>query len=264
MKILFDKYGEQVQSILIKGNANRLSDFFSAIDAVNGWSHDISQGTLSSTVLDRSKVDVLILTDRMDQPFAVSELDAIIEFVKSGGGVWCMANHGAFSGNQLDNNHLKYASAVATTFFTAYQPAAYALPTLVPPVLLTGSNLFDHEIITGNDNWPLYGENASTAIGTVVTRSFCGIFPDDFGAPIVGLAVLDKVVNKQNGKPITSGVLWASALDDAKNFGAGRVVIGADCGWLGNTNTNDPGPGQFTEGDNPQYALNTIAWLGRL
>ncbi len=70
--------------------------------------------------------------------------------------------------------------------------------------------------------------------------------------------------NFQDRTPVTPGVVWAASLEQADVTGNGRVVIGADAGWLGNTDSDWPGPGQFQNGDNPQYALNTLAWLGRL
>lgn len=259
MKILFDRYGAQIESPC----PDRLTAFFDAICAVDDWSYDIARGALSRETLQG--YDVLVLTTRKTLGFTVDELNAIISFVQTdGNGLWCMANHAAFNSTQLNNNQVRYTGAVASTFFSSYEAAAYQATTPDTPVCLKGPNLGTQEIIVGNSNWPLYGSNSSSAISQVVTRSFCGIYPNHFGDTIAALAGLDNVVNHQDDAPITPGVLWAIALDGSDVTRSGRVVICADSGWIANTQSTRPGPGEFQNGDNPQFALNTLSWLAQL
>ncbi len=267
MRILFDGYGSQIE-VQMK-TSDRLQAFLDAINAVDGWNYGISSGALSTDALEG--YDVLVLTTRMWQGFTTDELSAIITFVQTdGNGLWCMANHAPFNNkmqngqSQLNNNHVRYTSAVASTFFSSYEAAAYSAKTGDTSVPLTGSNLGSQEIISGNNNWPLYGSNTSSKIKTVVTRSFFGIYPNHFGHTIAALAGLDNVINYQDNAPITSGVLWAIALDGDHVTGTGRVVICADSGWIANTQSRHPGPGEFQNGDNPQFALNTLSWLAQL
>lgn len=260
MKILFDKYGAQI--VAQEKSKTRLTMLFSAITDA-GWNFDIAPGALTAKLLEN--YDVLVLTTRMDIAYPAETIEAIYNFVqKQGGGLWCMGNHAPFNSTQLNNNHLRYVSAISSTFFTGYQPAAYSATSANTPVPLEGDNLGAHEIITGNSNWPLYNDNKTSAIKKVVTRSFCGIYPNAFFDKISGLDGLSNVENTQDKLPVTKGVLWALASKEGKLTGYGRVVIGADSGFIANIDSVFPGPGEFSNGDNPQFCLNTLAWLARL
>ncbi len=74
MKILFDRYGAQIQAQLSSGN--RLTAFFDAITSVDGWSYAIASGALSTDAL--KGYDVLVLTTRMTQGFTLDELKAMV------------------------------------------------------------------------------------------------------------------------------------------------------------------------------------------
>lgn len=257
MNILFDRYGAQVQAQL--QSHDRLTGLFTTIESA-GYSYSIADGELSSSVLDG--VDVLVLTTRMTRAYSTTELSAITDFVTNGGGLWCMANHAGFSLNMIDDNFVRYVSAVSSTYWTAYEAAAYSKTSRPTEVPLTGDNLADHPTIVGNDGWPLAPDSTSVTVTEVVTRSFCGVYPNAFSDPVCNLENLDGVVNTQNNTPVTPGVVWAVALNNSSLTGSGRVIVCADSGWLGNTDSTRPGPGEFQNGDNPQYALNTITWLG--
>ncbi len=257
MNILFDRYGTQVEAELEKGD--RLTALFSTISD-SGWTCEIADGDLSPAGL--AGCQALVLTTRISRGFTSAELDAIIEFVHGGGGLWCMANHAAPSVGRLADNYVRYTGSVASTFFTSYEATAYMSTTPGAPVSLTGSNLTDHPIIRGRPDWPLAQEHDSSLVETVVTRSFCGVYPNDFSHSIVLMENLDDVVNCQTRKPVTAGVVWALSLEGEQVTGKGRVVVCADSGWLGNTESTWPGPGMFQMGDNPQFTLNTLSWLG--
>lgn len=257
MKILFDLYGQQIQAQVNQGN--RLTGMFATLNDA-GYAYDIAKGGLSDTAL--TGYDVLILTTRMDNPFEKEELAAITNFVKNGGGLWCMANHAGFSLGNIDNNHVRYTGSVCSTFWSAYEAAAYSSTNSANnEVSLTGSNLSNHPTITGQNGWPIVKGGNSTVVNTVVTRSFCAVYPNQFSQSIGALQGLNYVENTQNKAPITAGVLWSIGLSDQDNVGKGRVVICGDSGWLGNTNSNWPGPGEYQNGDNAQYMLNTVTWL---
>lgn len=257
MNILFDHYGAQVQAQ--QRYHDRLTGLFATIESA-GYSYSIAEGELSNSVLNG--VDVLVLTTRMTQPYSTSELSAITNFVTNGGGLWCMANHSGFGLNMINDNFLRYVSAVSSTYWTAYEAAAYSKTSKPTQVPLTGDNLASHPTIVGNEDWPLAPNSDSVTVSEVVTRSFCGVYPNAFSDPVCNLENLSGVVNTQNDQPVTSGVVWAIALDNSDLTGSGRVIVCADSGWLGNTDSTHPGPGEFQNGDNPQYALNTLTWLG--
>ena len=262
IKILFDELGQQVMAHENQGD--RLTGFYSIIDR-QGWRREV--GTITAANL--AGVNVLVLTNRMNECYSTHEIRAIVNFVHDGGGLWCMSNHGAFNGtsvsNQL-NNHVRFDSAIATTFFTDFKSAAYQStdPNEVF-VTLEGDNLKDHPILNGGPpSWPSLRPDGNREIHKVVTRSFCGIYANSLSTTLVGLGDLGHVKNTQTGKGVGSKVVWAVALDDENVTGQGRVVICADAGWLGDVESNIPGPGAFQKPYNPQFALNTLSWLSKL
>lgn len=260
MKILFDAYGAQI--LADGGTGSRLSGLYAALDSQEvNYEHRVASGALTSN--DLVGIDILVLTTRMETPYTVAELTAITLFVQRGGGLWCMANHGGFNQSRIMDNFTRYVSTVSSTFWTSYEAAAYLRLNAPTEVILDKSNLSSHEIISGNPSWPILGGKKTNEISEVVTRSFCGIYPNAFADTICTLNNLNGVVNAQNNQPITQGVVWAMALENVDVVGAGRVVIGADSGWLGDTTSMNPGPGEFQNGDNAQFAINVLSWLGK-
>ena len=258
MKILFDRYGAQVAEQI--KSKNRLTGLIKVMeDAKYDW--EIAPGALDSKTLQGK--DVLVLTTRMTTPYSTAELTAITDFVIGGGGLWVMANHAGFSQAMINDNFTRYVSAVSSTFWTAYEPAAYdQKPGLPTRVNLNGTNLAGHPTLNGKKGWPVASSSSSVRVSEVVTRSFCGVYPNAFSDPICRLNNLPTVQNSQSELNITTGVVWALSLSQPRLTGEGRVVICGDSGWLGDVNSNVPGPGEFQNGDNPQYALNTLTWLG--
>ncbi|MDG1331733.1 MAG: hypothetical protein P8P74_05345 [Crocinitomicaceae bacterium] len=261
MKILFDRYGQQVQTQL--DTDDRLNGLFETLTNA-GFDYDISWGELTTEMLD--DYDVLVLTNRMNDPFLQSELAAITQYVSGGGGLWCMANHAAFGDDNLNNNHVRYTGSVCSTYWSAYEAAAYSKSSSAEnsAVTLSDSNLSDHPTITGESNWPITEGFRSQLVESIVTRSFCAVYPNSFSETVASLRGLGNVENIQNGEPVTDGVVWNIALSEVAPVGRGRVVIGGDAGWLGDTTSTVPGPGEFQNGGNPQYALNSLSWLGQL
>lgn len=259
MNILFDRFGAQAAAQLQYGN--RLTGLFENITNA-GYTYEITPdpGTLTSPVLNG--FDVLVLTTRMQQPYSTSELSAITNFVSNGGGLWCMANHAGFNLGMINDNFLRYVSAVSSTYWSAYEATAYQSKISgSTPVNLSGTNLAAHPTIVGQAGWPLAIGSSSVSVSQVVTRSFCGVYANAFSDPVCNLENLN-VINAQNGDSVTQGVGWAIAMKNSSLTNKGRVVVGADSGWLGDTDSRIPGPGEFQNGDNAQYALNTLSWLG--
>jgi len=257
MKILFDQAGQQVH-VHLHGAPTRLTPLFSAIEAV-GWQHSIATPLTADSLKDR---DVLVLTNRVATAYTTSELGAIVDFVRAGGGLWCMANHAAWGAVDQGNNHVRYDSAVSTTFYTSFEATAYTAPQGAD-VILEQANLPSHRITRGRPGWPaLSGSN--TEIKRIATRSFCAVHANSFAQPVALLNDVGPVQNTQNGRPPGRTVAWAVALKDAEATGSGRALFCGDAGWLGNEATNMPGRGQFQVADNAQFAINCLAWLARL
>jgi hypothetical protein len=255
LRILFDRYGEQVQVHLSQGG--RLAGLFAFLDTA-GWHKEIAEGPL--TLPELARHNVLALTNRTSVPYTRHELEAIVQFVRDGGGLLCMANQAAESARTVEdqmNNHVPYDSAVASTFFVSFQAAAYRSVLPKGPVILTGPNLGNHPIIRGDTGWPIANGKNKTTIEAVASERFCGIFPDTCSKVIVSLRDLgDSVRDLQDNRPVRDGVVWAVALDSGHVTAGGRVVICADASWVGQVTTGT--------GDNAQLAANILAWLGKV
>lgn len=255
LDIYFDQKGEQIEAQEQSGD--RLTGLFAAIESA-GWSYSI--GPLDSIP---SSTRVVVLTTRVSEPYSSDDIQNLIDFVQAGGGLWCMANHAAFDSSELSNNHVRYDSAVASTFFTSFEAAAYQANSSGVAITLSGANLGSGAIITGKDSWPLAPGSTSQTVSSVVTRSFSAIYPSAFAEMVCGLSGLPQVVNQQDQEPITSGVSWCVSIEGGP-ADQGRVLIGADAGWLGNTTSSSPGIGEYQNGDNQQFSLNALAWLAQL
>lgn len=261
MKILFDAYGQQIVTQVQTGT--RLTGLFACLDAAQ-YSYDIAsdQEPLNKTL--SNEYNVLVLTTRMTVPYTVAELNAITNFVVNGGGLWCMANHAGFNLSGINNNHTRYTGSVCSTFWSALEAAAYSSNTNTSEVDLTEGNLTSHPTIVGQEGWPLADGSNSMLVSKIATRSFCGVYQNAFSENIAGLDNLPNVWNVQSKKPVTQGVQWAIGLSNPNSVGKGRVVICGDSGWIADTTSNYPGPGEFQNGDNAQYTLNTLSWLANI
>ncbi len=258
IKILFDELGLQVSVHTTRGD--RLTGFYSIID-LQGWQRDVGPVTAANL----ADVNVLVLTNRVEEGYSAQEISTIVNFVHDGGGLWCMANHAASTSNLL-NNYVRFDSAISTTFFTDFQAAFYqSTDPQERFVTLEGNNLKDHPILNGGlPSWPVLQQSGNKEIDKVVTRSFCGVYTNSLATTLVGLDGLAHVENSQTGEGVGDRVVWAVALDDENVTGRGRVVICADAGWLGDEESTFPGPGAFQKPYNPQFALNTLSWLAKL
>ena len=136
------------------------------------------------------------------------------------------------------------------------------MPGRAVEVPLSGDNLEDHPIITGSDSWPALADGGSSRVSSVVTRSFSALYPNSFARAVVNLRGQPDIINTQDLSGVTSGVLFQMAIEGGPAMD-GRVVLCGDSGWIGDTDSARPGPGEIQNGDNAQFALNTLAWLGR-
>ena len=262
IKILFDELGQQVA--VHETHGDRLTGFYRVIDH-QGWQREVGPVTAANL----ADVNVLVLTNRVQAGYSAQEICDVVNFVHDGGGLWCMANHAAFNGNSASNqlnNHVRFDSAISTTFFTDFKAAAYQSTDPAERfVTLEGDNLKDHPILNGGpSSWPSLRQNGNREIHKVVTRSFCGVYTNSLSTTLVGLDGLDHVANTQTGEGVGPRVAWAVALEGENVTGQGRAVICADAGWLGDVESSTPGPGAFQEPYNPQFALNTLSWLAKL
>lgn len=262
VKIVFDELGQQVSTHETEGN--RLTGLYRVIER-QGWQREVGEVTAARL----ADANVLVLTNRVEAGYTGREIKDIVKFVRGGGGLWCLANHAAFKADSTArqlNNHVRFDSAITTTFLTDLQAAAYQSTNRSDMfVTLEGDNLKDHPILGGGPaTWPSVTPGGDREVQQVVTRSFCGVYTDPRSTTLVGLDGLDEVKNLQTDKAVGRRVVWAVALDGENVTGEGRAVICADAGWLADVDSTTIGSGAFQKPSNPQFALNTLSWLAQL
>ena len=207
-------------------------------------------------------IDVIAMTTRVS-PCTADEVRALGAAVRAGAGLWLCSNHGPFSFDAPENNLVRYDQAVANSFFVTLltcvieareKDADGRRPLVELP--LAGV------LAAGNPAWPVVAWRTGSQVSTAMTSNGCGILP----------AVWQQVVapfddpslrNRLDRADPPPGLAWAVTVEGPA-VGAGRVVVCADSGWLGNVSSTFPGPGLFQRCDNAQLALNTVSWLGRV
>lgn len=95
-----------------------------------------------------------------------------------------------------------------------------------------------------------------TMVGTIVTNTY-----DAVSCPQGSiLAYLPAGMNDRLGTKMSSrGTAFGITMD----WGEGRILVLADSGLFGGSDTFYPGPGLLDEGDNRQFLVNSFHWLFR-
>ncbi|MFQ6029448.1 MAG: hypothetical protein ACE5Q6_18380, partial [Dehalococcoidia bacterium] len=201
--------------------------------------------------------DVLVITTRYpaEVAYADQELSRIWDFVRLGGGLLLMSNHGDLPGHNPHDMTL-YDARVVNLFGISLECSWFQNPAAVELSVLSGRDfLASHPIIGGREG----GE----AVKTIVTNNCSSIVAEGLGYPLVSLS--QDMLDLRNGNS-PQNRLFAHALDpeEAGSLSIeGRVVTLADSGFIGDEGTNVPGPGLIDHGDNAQFIKNVVRWLGR-
>jgi len=250
MRVLID--GNSLQARAHAQDGRRLATFLDLLRAIPGCHAALSPaGPLTAGLL--ADQDVVVITTRkwQDAPYSSQELECIPAFVRRGGGLLLMSNHGDVPGRQpLDMTRSdallahQFGVEIENAFFTHPEPKRLSE--------LTGADLLTtHPIIRG-----AVGEEP---VRLIVTNNCCSLVSTD-GAPLVRLN--DRMTDQRNGFP-AQGRCFAVALENSVQTGRGRVVVVADSGFIGAEGTTFPGVGLIERGDNARFALNAVRWLGR-
>ena len=250
MRVLVDGNGLQARAHAQDGR--RLATFLALLRGLPGCHVTLTpEAPLTAGLLQDQ--DVLVITTRKWQtsPYASTELDYIAAFVRQGGGLLLMSNHGDVPGRHpLDMTRSdallarEFGVEIENAFFADPEPKR--LSEFCEPDLLR-----THRIIRG-----AAGEEPVRAI---VTNNCCSIVAPD-GAPLVRLT--GRMTDQRNGFS-AQGRCFAVALENSAQVGKGRVVVVADSGFIGTAGTTFPGVGLIEHGDNARFALNAVRWLGR-
>ena len=254
MKVLIDSLGLQAQVHLQDGR--RLADFISILESIPNCSVTFSSGA-PLTGGELNGLDVLVITTRYPGEYAYSqeELEAVPKFVRRGGGLLLMSNHGDLPGSNT-HDMTQYDAVMARQFGIGLECSWFQSGSMGELWELSGSSLLTtHPIIRGGQ-----GEEP---LGRIVTNNCSSILAGGRGHPLVSLS--PGMADLRNGYS-PSGRLFALALDRqtaADGAVEGRVVTVADSGFIGNDDTGSPGPGLIGHGDNARFVRNLVRWLGR-
>jgi len=204
---------------------------------------------LNASILDGQ--DVVVFTTRKDTAYESGELTALTDFVRQGGGLLLMSNHGDVPGRYpLDMT--KYDAILAASFGIEIENTFFANAQLSDSVTFSGPDLMaSHPVI--------HGDSSTPPVASVVTINSCSLIAPH-GAPLVRLN--DQMIDYRNGYS-HEGRCFAIALEGAEEH-HGRVVVIADSGFIGSEGTSFPGPGLIGNGDNRRFLSNIVHWLGRI
>ena len=254
MKVLLDSMGLQAQVHL--AGRRRLARFLSTLESIPDCSVSFSSGP-TLTWKELREHAVLVITTRYPAEVAYSgqELTWIWDFVRLGGGLLLMSNHGDLPGSN-PHDMTQYDAQVGHLFGVDIECSWFQNPASVELSVLGGKDfLTSHPIIGG------HGEE--DAVRTVVINNCSSIVAEGFGHPLVSLS--QDMVDLRNGNS-PQNRLFAHALDPqtAGHLSIeGRVVTVADSGFIGDEGSTVPGPGLIGHGDNAQFVKNVVRWLGR-
>jgi len=232
MSILLDRKSLQVAShcgdfhpsVLGK----RLEIFLGILEGIDGEIPDQDNSLLYEVIF---KHDLLVIPTRIS-PFEREELTAIERFVKNGGSLLLMSNHTPFKEGLPD--------------FTEHDKQF----TERVNVHLEGPVFPDHHgrdgltTIEGDDLCHDITRNLEKGI---VFNNSCQIRSDNERAQI--LARLPGIPEENQ--------CFALAIEHQ----SGRIVFTADSGFIGNEDTNTPGPGLIDHGGNRLFVEGVVKWL---
>lgn len=257
MKVLIDSLG--LQARIHHQDGNRLATFLLTLEQIPDCEVRFSPpAPLSPDLL--GDCDVLVITTRkiQDNPYTEAELTAIPDFVRRGGGLLLMANHGDIPGKPYPNMTLNDA-LLARKFGVEIENTFFASPEWKKLVEISGADLWaEHPILSGEP------------VHSLVTNNCSSLQIGAGGTPLVSLP---KTMCDYRNDHIPAGRYFAVAVTQGPTTAKGRVVVTADSGFIGSRAeaqpdliaagaTTRPGFGLIEAGDNLRFIRNTLLWLG--
>lgn len=261
MRVLIDSLG--LQARIHSQDGQRLATFLLVLAQIPDCAvHFSTPAPLSHERL--RGYDVLVITTRkkQDNPYTEAELEAIPAFVRRGGGLLLMANHGDVPGKPYPNMTLN-DDLLARKFGIEIENAFFASPGWKDSVEIPGADLWStHPIISGTQT--------GQPVRTLVTHNCSSLRTGEGGVPLASLP--GTVRDYRNGSTHRDRH-FAVAADRGRLTGKGRVVVTADSGFIGsqaNTQpgliaanaTTRPGLGLIEAGDNRSFIRNALIWIG--
>jgi hypothetical protein len=261
MRVLIDSLG--LQARIHRQDGGRLATFLLELERIPDCAIRFSPpAPLSGDLL--GEVDVLVITTRKiaDNPYTEVELEAIPAFVRRGGGLLLMANHGDIPGKPYPNMTCNDA-VLARNFGIEIENTFFASPEWKKPVEISGADLcLAHPIISG--------AQTGQPVRSLVTNNCSSLCTGEGG---VALVALPGALRDYRNSSTSQGRYFAVAADRGRLTGEGRVVVAADSGFIGSQTgaqpgliaanaTTRPGFGLIAAGDNLKFIRNTLLWIG--
>jgi hypothetical protein len=249
MRILIDSLG--LQARIHARDGKRLETLLRKLGSRPEWATRFSPAApLCSEALNACDVLAITTRKKQDADYTAAELLAIQDFVRRGGGLLLLSNHGDIPGKPYPD--LTASDAVlARSFGIEIENSFFASPTWKQPVEIRATHLCtDHPVIRG--------QVAADSVRAIVTINCCSIKPGA-STPLVFLP--ETMMDYRDGRKPQSRC-FAVALEPGGPGAPGRVVITADSGFIGSDGTTYPGTGLIDRGDNGRFVANALRWLG--
>ena len=251
MRVLIDRHA--MQAIVHLRDGVRLRDVIAA------WSElpEAEVGFTDARELDGPDLagaDVLVVPTRSvslagsadrDLAFTDNELVAIADFVRRGGGLLLLTNHGDV-GRAPD--HTEQDARVAALFGVEIERSVFADPAGALTTIGEDEINLDADAL-----------RATRAVRQVVTNN-CASVRCGRGEALVRLPA--SMSDVRDGR-VSEGRLFAHALAEGPEVGDGRLITVADSGFMGSPGTMHPGPGLLDQGDNRAFLVHAVEWLSR-
>jgi len=226
---LGDAWDEESQEKVDQAKGRRLEAFIAVMKSC-GYSPEPSKGDPDELRLPMlQNYQCLVLTSRINQ-FSQHELNDIPAFVSQGGSLLIMSNHPPFEA--MDD-------VLARKLGFSYKSLSYPWHKGMGGVTTIKDDcLKEHPATKGLKKG-------------IVFNNSCIISLKDKGFST--LALLPGESSPEN--------IFAVAKDNLFGKKSGRVVAVADSGFVGESSTLFPGPGQWKMGDNAKFITQIFQWL---
>ena len=257
--IVFDNLGTQVQ--IHRRLDIRLNTLLGAIHS-EGWTYDFSRDPITAEQLQAC--NVLAIFTRHPVGFAdannpavpgqsyaydPSEISIIHDFVKAGGGLLLISNHGPSPTSTTDDTIND--KVLAQEFNVVIKPARFHVPGVTLMSMTLANSL----------NSALSASSVLFQVSEIAVHNSCAIRRSS-GHPFTSIATIpSSAVDENNGPGGTN--LSPANHHYAIMFqsGSGRVIVAGNSGLAGDDGCTDPSPGTIAYANNLLFLLNCFKVL---
>ena len=270
MHILFDSLSSQVQ---VHRRLNiRMNTLLGAIQSER-WTHSFSQGpiTKSSGQLDGCDVLAILTREQLSfdgyftnpiesKAFAYTdeEIDAMQSFVKNGGGLLLISNHGPYNPDNNPPNDgalgdTQYDVKLAEAFGVVINPAHFNDKDGNTLLQMTNEN---NSLNPGLESGILF------QVSKIAVHNSCGI-QGKKSTPWTSIAKIPDDAKDNSGYKIKSHDPKANQQQHyAIRLDNSRVIVAGNSGLAGDDGCTIPAPGTILYGNNLLFLLNCFKYLG--